>query len=62
MPAKMSLSDLPPELRKQLRIRQSKFSKESVRQHALRVLASVASLTQVQRTRVLQHALRVNQI
>lgn len=61
----LTLDDLPPEVRKKMgvkRPRQSQFSKDAVRQHALRVLAEICSLTQDQRRRVLQHALAVNNV
>ncbi len=66
MPRKtLTLEDLPPEARRKLGIkrpRQSQFSKDAVRTHALRVLAEIATLTQDQRRRVLEHAVRVNAI
>ena len=58
------IEDLTPELRKRLgvrRQRRSTFDKESVRRHALKCLAEIAELSQDQRKRVLQHALKVNQ-
>jgi hypothetical protein len=65
MTAKLTLDDLPRETRSKLGLkkqRQSQFSKDSVRSHALRVLAEIAALSQDQRRRVLEHAVRVNAI
>jgi hypothetical protein len=62
---RLTLDDLPVAVRQKLgvkRPRQSQFSKDEVRTHALRVLAEVASLTQDQRRRVLEHAVKVNAI
>ena len=62
---KLTLDDLPPEVRGKhglRRQRQSQFSKDAVRTHALRVLAEIAGLTQDQRRRVLEHAAKVNAI
>ena len=62
---KLTLDDLPAEARKKLGIkrpRQTQFSKDEVRTHALRVLAEISSLTQDQRRRVLEHAVKVNAI
>lgn len=62
---KLTLDDLPPAARAKLGIRkprQSQFSKDEVRTHALRILAEVSSLTQDQRRRVLEHAVKVNAI
>ncbi|HEY7234547.1 MAG TPA: hypothetical protein VH539_10385 [Gemmatimonadaceae bacterium] len=42
--------------------RSANMSKDQVRSHALRVLAVVASLSQRERKRVLQHALKVNDV
>lgn len=61
----VAAADIPADVRKRLGIkrpRRVQFSKEAVRSNALRVLAVVANLTQEQRARVLQHALRVNAI
>lgn len=63
--AALSLDDLTPETRRKLgvkRPRTSQFSKDAVRQHALRVLAEISNLTQDQRRRVLAHAVRVNDV
>jgi hypothetical protein len=63
MAATMNVNDLPPELRKQLKIRAPRsFSKESVRSWSLKTLAVLAELSQDQRRRVLEHALRVNRL
>jgi hypothetical protein len=65
MTKKLTLDDLPREARQKYglrRPRQSQFSKDAVRTHALRVLAEIASLTQDQRRRVLEHAAKVNAI
>lgn len=62
---KLTLDDLPAAARAKLgikRTRESQFSKDQVRTHALRVLAEIASLTQDQRRRVLEHAVKVNTI
>jgi len=61
----LTLDDLPPEARRKLgvkRPRQSQFSKDAVRTNALRVLAEISQLTQDQRRRVLEHAVKVNAI
>lgn len=65
MTKKLTLDDLPKEARAKFGLRkprQTQFSKDQVRSHALRVLAELANLTQDQRTRVLAHASKVNQI
>lgn len=65
MPATMHVDDLPPALRKQLGIsrpRQTAFSKDRVRTWSLKTLAVLAELTQDQRRRVLEHALKVNRL
>lgn len=65
---KLTLDDLPSAVQRQLRQngvrkpRQQQFSKDAVRQHALRVLAEISTLTQDQRRRVLEHAARVNNV
>jgi hypothetical protein len=53
----------PDDLRKQLDIRkprESDFSKDDVRSWALKILESMAQLSQHERRRVLQHAMKVN--
>jgi hypothetical protein len=65
MAATMRYEDLPPELLKQLKLRrprQASFSKESVRSWALKSLAMMSGLTQDQRRRVLEHAMKVNRL
>lgn len=65
MPAILRTADLPPELLKQLGItlpRRHSFTKQHVRSHALRVLSTIAGLSQHERRRVLEHALKVNQL
>jgi len=57
--------DLPPELRKTLKIpaqRRSSFGMHDVRKHAIRVLSQIADLSQDQRRRVLDHAQKLNRI
>jgi hypothetical protein len=66
--ASISLAELPPEVRAQLKNqiprkpRVSQFSMNEVRTAAIRVLAVVADLTPSQRARVLKHAARVNDL
>ena len=64
MPAPIKASDLDPEVRKQLGItlRNKQFTIEEVRRETLGVLAQVKHLTKAQRDRVLNHALKVNQV
>lgn len=65
MNKKLTLEDLPPEARRKYGIRRPRkheFAKDAVRTHALRVLAEIAGLTQDQRRRVLEHAVKVNAI
>lgn len=62
---RLTLDDLEPAALARLgvkRPRSNGFPKDAVRQHALRVLAEIADLTQDQRRRVLEHALRVNNV
>jgi len=61
----MRYENLPPELLKQLnkrRPRRSGFNKESVRSWSLKALAMMSGLTQDQRRRVLDHAMKVNRM
>jgi len=61
--ARLNIADLTPEARKKYGIkrpRRSTFDKESVRRFAIRCLAEIAELTQQERRRVLEHALKVN--
>jgi hypothetical protein len=65
MAASIHLDDLTPDQRKQLGVsapRQSDFSKEECRSWALKILASMATLSRAERDRVLKHALKVNAI
>lgn len=65
MASKLTLDDLPAATRRKMglkRPRQSQFSKDAVRTHALKVLAEIAHLTQDQRRRVLAHAVAVNAV
>ena len=62
---KLSIDDLSIEELKRLglrRPRKQNFSKDSTRSWALKVLALMAELTQDQRRRVLEHALKVNRM
>ncbi len=59
----INLNDIPKEAAKKLGLKKKRdrsFNKEQVRSWALKVLAEMASLTQEQRRRVLDHAKRVN--
>ena len=38
------------------------FTQEQVRQHSIRVIAVVSSLTQTERARVLRHAMKLNEV
>ncbi|HEV3256988.1 MAG TPA: hypothetical protein VG013_08930 [Gemmataceae bacterium] len=61
--AAIPFEDLTPDMRKQLGIKQpceADFSKDDVRSWALKILASMAQLSQHERRRVLQHAMKVN--
>lgn len=63
--ARMTLDDLPVATRRKLGLRkqrQSQFSKDAVRTHAMRVLAEISGLTQDQRRRVLEHAAKINAV
>ncbi|HVT58661.1 MAG TPA: hypothetical protein VHR45_09685 [Thermoanaerobaculia bacterium] len=65
MPRKpLHADDLPAETRKRLglRTRQQNFKREELRREAIGVLAQIRHLTAEQRRRVLQHALRVNEV
>jgi len=70
----LNLSDLNPETIQKLglqtesqkqnlkvnKTRASKFTKEQVRSHAIKCLAIIAPLSQSERERVLDHALKIN--
>lgn len=64
----IELKDLPPEvqntLRKELGVstRRTKFPKEDVRRYAIRALNVLAGLSQQERSRVLAHAVRLNEV
>lgn len=65
MAATLNVNDLPPAMLKQLGIRKPRskgFSKESVRSWSLKTLAVLADLSQDQRRRVLEHAVKVNHL
>lgn len=65
MATKMNYEDLPPELLKQVNLRKPRrtgFSKETVRSWPLKSLAMMSGLTQDQRRRVLEHAMKVNRL
>jgi hypothetical protein len=65
---RLSLEDLPANVRSRLakrgirKPRVSTFSKDAVRENALKVLAVISHLTQDQRRRVLAHAVSVNAV
>ncbi len=62
---RLSVDDLPPDQLKKLGLKVARkhgFTKETVRSWSLRVLAELAGLTQDQRRRVLDHALKVNRL
>jgi hypothetical protein len=60
------VDDLPPEARKRLGVRRSRrqqtFKREQLRSEALGVLAVLKHLTADQRRRVLEHAIKVNEV
>ena len=64
----IDITDLDPETRKKLAKngikapRQTEFTKDAVRTHAIQVLAAISGLTQAQRSRVLTHATKVNNV
>jgi hypothetical protein len=65
---RLNLADLPAAVRSQLakkgirKPRVQQFSKDEVRENALKVLAVIAHLSQDQRRRVLAHAVAVNAV
>jgi len=61
----VNFDDLSPEVRRRLKLRkqrQSQFSKDKVHSMPIRCLGPLADLTRDQRRRVLQHAMKLNQI
>ena len=65
MPARLNIDDLSPAARAKFGVkkpRQSQFSKDAARSNALRVLAVLANLTQDQRRRVLELAVKINDV
>lgn len=65
MTSQIKLDDLTAETRRKLglHVRSKRaFSKESVRSWAIKVLAEIADLTQEQRRRVLEHAIKLNRV
>lgn len=65
MAATLNVNDLPPAMLKQLGVRKPRsngFTKESVRSWSLKTLAVLADLSQDQRRRVLEHAVKVNRL
>jgi hypothetical protein len=62
---RLKLEDLSSEQLKDLGIKlpkQTTFTKEDVRSWALKILAQMSSLSQEQRRRALEHALKVNRM
>jgi hypothetical protein len=64
---RLNLADLPASVRSKLakeqgirKPRVQRFSKDAVREHAFKVLAVIAHLSQDERRRVLAHAASVN--
>ncbi len=59
------VDELPPETRKRLglrKTRQQTFKREELRREAIGVLAQIRHLTAEQRRRVLDHAIKVNEV
>jgi hypothetical protein len=59
------IDELPAEARRRLGLRKSRqqsFKREELRREALAVLAEIRHLTADQRRRVLEHALKVNDV
>jgi hypothetical protein len=66
-PPSIPLDDLPAEAREKLGFKPPRkprrgMNKDQVRTHALRVLAVIAELSQADRKRVLEQALRANAV
>mgnify|MGYP001604618818 CR=1 FL=1 len=65
MSARINLNDLEPAQRKALGVRKPRetdFTADDVRGHAIRCLAAIAGLTQQERDRVLRHAVKMNRL
>jgi hypothetical protein len=67
MPVSLNIADVPRQLRSKLdlpRVRKAGagFSKEAVRSKAIRVLSVIHDLSQQNRRRVLEFALKLNRI
>ena len=63
----IKLSDLSPDVAEKLGLvdkppRNYSFTKEQVRQNAIRVMAVIDKLTQAERKRVLDHAYKLNEV
>jgi hypothetical protein len=72
MPGTMNIKELDPTTIKQLGLealtpeakadKGNRFRIEQVRQYSIRVMATLEKLTQAERLRVLEHAIRVNEV
>jgi hypothetical protein len=65
MGATINIDDIPPATRKKLglqKTRKRQFTAEKKRSWAIRVLASIAELSQDQRRQVLEHSLKLNKV
>ncbi len=63
----IKLSDLSPDVAEKLGLvdkprRTTSFTKEQVRQNAIKVMAVLDKLTQAERKRVLDHAYKLNEV
>lgn len=61
----VKLEDLSPSDRKRLKLRKPRevtFTKDDVRGNALKALGAITHLSQRERRRVLQHALKLNDL